>query len=184
MEDVVSNRSSAFYNHLIKQKIFTNFGLQNRTHEDIEKLKQACLYVGIDAQSKPSFGIVKPEIVLKEIKHTALFVVNNYRNILLEDTFSKTAKKGVRFFMEIVYECVTERLPEVSKQIEKESKVLSKKTKEELEVEIHEALIMNPYELVKMFKAVFKGDYKKHLKEVGYFSMAEFEKYLENIDLD
>ena len=61
---------------------------------------------------------------------------------------------------------------------------LAKKTKTELEDETHKVLFTNPYELIKIFKAVFKGDYKKHLKEVGYFSMSELEKYLADIHIE
>ncbi len=184
IDEIINNRSSVYYKHSVKQKIFTNFGLQNRTHDDIERIKQSCLYVGIDTKHKSVFSVIKPDIVLKEIKNTALFFVNNYRTILLEETFSKKTKKGVNFFIKIVHGCIADRLPEINKEIEKDADELSKKTKEELESEIHKALITNPYELIKMFKAVFKKDYKKHLKKVGYFSISEFEKYIENIKLD
>ncbi len=183
LERVVNDRSSAFYKHPVKQKIFTNFGLQNRTHEDIESIKQASLYVSLDSDQKPQFKIIKPEIVLSEIKHACLFLANNYRTVLLEETFSENAKKGAGFFMKIVYGCVTDKLPEIHEEIDKDAKKLSKKTKEELEQEVYKALFTNPYELIKIFKAIFKEDYKKHLRGIGYFSIEELEKYLAKLDI-
>jgi len=38
--------------------------------------------------------------------------------------------------------------------------------------------------LIKIFKAVFGEEYKKHLKEIGYFSISELENYLRKIDLN
>lgn len=182
MDEVINNRSSAYYRHSLKQKIFTNFGLQNRTHDEIEILKQSCLYVGVNSENKPILKVIKPDIVLAEIKHTVLFLTKNYRDMLFEETFSEKSKKAVGFFMEIIRGCIIDRLPEISDAIVKNADEMNKKTKEEKEYETHKALFTNPYELVKIFKALFKEDYKKHLKEIGYFSITELEEYLEKID--
>ncbi|MCH7529680.1 AbiV family abortive infection protein [Patescibacteria group bacterium] len=184
IDEIINNRSSVYYKHSVKQKIFTNFGLQNRTHEDLERIKQSCLYVGVNSKHKPSFSMIKPDVTLKEIKHTVLFFVNNYSIILREETFSKEAKKGVDFFMKIIHGCIIDKLPEVDIDIKKDVDDLHKMTRSELEDKIHKKLLTNPYELIRIFKAVFKENYKKHLKEIGYFSIPELEKYIEKINVD
>lgn len=184
MDEIVNNRSSAYYRHSIKQKIFTNFGLQNRTHDDIEKIKQSCLYVGLTSTHEPDFATTKPETVLKEIKYTALLLVNNYRTILFEETFPEKLKKVVGAFMQIVHGCIVDRLPEVNTDILKDADAISKKSEEEIRQETLKALFTNPYELIKIFKAAFgEKEYKTHLKKLGYFTIPEFEKYVEGLDL-
>jgi|GEM_PF-4179583 len=182
IDALVNDRTSSYYRHPVKQKIFTNFGLQNRTHTDIEKIKQSCLYVGIDKDHKPVVNVVKPDIVLAEIKHAALFLAHNYRTILLEKSFSEKFRKMVGFFMNIAYNFVKDKLPEVNVEIDKDAKRDSERTPDELERELHKTLFTNPYELIKIFKAAFKEDYKKHLKQVGFFTIEELEDYFEKIE--
>jgi AbiV family abortive infection protein len=182
LDGVLKSRRSPFYNHSIKQKVFTTFGLQNRTYEDIEEIKQSSLYVGINNEGQPVINIIKPEIVLEEIKHSCLFLVNNYQNLKAQESFSSTTHKGLDFFMKIVYECIKNELPEINKMITEDSKSIDDLDSEDLSNLKTKRLFMNPYNLIGMFKAVFKKDYKKHLKIVSNYSFEEIEEYLETID--
>ncbi|UOY04999.1 AbiV family abortive infection protein [Muricauda sp. SCSIO 64092] len=184
LENVLTNRQGAFYKHPVKQKIFTNFGLQNRSHQDIEKLKQGYLYVGSSEQGKPEFSIAKPDQVRAEIKHTCLFMVNQFSNIIEEKDFSKLTKKGATYFMEIVKSAISERMSEVDMSIKDDSKEISDLEQTDKERMIMNRLIMNPYQLIRMLKAVFKEDYKEHLSNLGYYSIETFEDYLAKIELD
>lgn len=178
MDQIINNnRKNAYYNHAIKQKIFTNFGLQNRTHEKIESIKQSCLYVGIDFEQKPHFIHIKPVDVFNEIKYTVLLFTNVYRVIFFEEEFSEFFKKSTEFFMKIIRSCVPDILPDLENEILVEADRLSKLNKKELKNYYHKSIVTNPYELIKIFKILFKDDYKKRLKEVGYFTLPELETY-------
>ena len=178
IELINADRKSPFYKHAIKQKIFTNWGLQDRTHADIETRKQNILYVGIDNEGKVDFEYVKPEAVLDEIKHLALLLVHTYVDVLSQDEFNKEFKKGMKFFMDIAYSCAETDLPELSRLIATEAAVDNAMKPDRLKEKYTSRILSNPYELIKICKAVFKEEYKRHLRSISSLSFAELEEYL------
>jgi hypothetical protein len=70
LSDLVNNRSSGFYDHRIKQKLFASYGMQKPNHQDIEQLKQSCLYVGVSEDGEPRFTKIQPEEARKEVLKT------------------------------------------------------------------------------------------------------------------
>ncbi len=178
IEDISGNRNNPFYRHAIKQKIYTSWGMQDREHRDIEGKKQRILYVGLNGKCEAVFDYVKPEEVLIEIKHLAYLLVHTYVDILSQLEFGEKFKKGMKFFMDNAYECAETDLPELNTLIEREVIDLESLKPEELKERQIKRLLSNPYELIKMCKAVFKEDYKTHLKSMSLLTFSELEDYL------
>lgn len=68
----IANRPSVAYSHPIKQKIFTTFGVQNRSYKEIESLKQSYLYVTPDAEKPKPRPVVTAKQSEQEILHAVL----------------------------------------------------------------------------------------------------------------
>lgn len=59
VDKIAQGKPSVFFNHCIKQRVFTSFWLQNRSHKEIEILKQQAIYVGIDTSHKSNWKRIK-----------------------------------------------------------------------------------------------------------------------------
>ncbi len=127
LNDVISNRNSDYFKHGVKQKLFTSFGLQNRTHDDVERIKQECLYVGVDKDLTPVLRQISKQESLEEIKHATLLLTRMFRIHCFGQEFSDDFKRGVHHFMGLVKECVLEKLPEIDSLITEEGERLQKK---------------------------------------------------------
>lgn len=181
LADLFNNRRSAYFNHGIKQKIFTSFGLQNRTHNGIEKLKQECLYVGADSKLKPNFRKINPKTAYSEIKHTAQLLTSSVYKILQAKTLSDDFKKSVIFLLNLLKGCIEDKLPDLKKDILKEINNIEKKFKRnpsKAQHRLHQEIFTNPYELIEIFKAIYQKDYKNHLRKIKNLSFDEMVQYL------
>jgi len=181
LDDLFNNRKSAYFNHVIKQKIFTSFGLQNRSHNEIEKLKQTCLYVGSDKKLKSNFIKMKPKKVYLEIKHTVQLLTSFVFTMMKSKSLSKDLKNSVLFLSKLLKGCVEEKLPELKVDILKEIDSAEKKYKhspKKRQYRLHQEIFTNPYELIEIFKAIYKKDYKKHLQKIKKLSYDEMVQYI------
>lgn len=178
-------KKHAYFNHQIKQEIFTSFGLQNRSNEDIEKIKQMCLYVGLNENGEVQYHNkhVKPQQCYKEIKNTLnLLVYFTENTILSTKTISLDLKKIIMPLMTMLSGCVQDRVPEMAKEALKEIKQKEeelKKNGEKRKTEIACRIFTNPFSLIDFFKFVYKKDYKEHLRNIKYSSLSTIAKYLE-----
>ena len=181
LDNLFNNRQSAYFNHGIKQKIFTSFGLQNRTHNGIEKLKQECLYVGSDSNLNPKFRKISPEDTYIEIKHTVQLLINFVGKMLKVKTFSKDFKKSIVFLSSLLRGCIKDELPSLKKDILRETSNIESKIKKnstEAQYRLHQEIFTNPYELIEVFKAIYKKDYKKHLRKIKKLSFNDMVQYI------
>ena len=178
LKHITNERKHPYYRHALKQKIFVTRGMQNRDFESIEKMKQKMMYVGVKDDGSTDYGFVPPKQLLDEIRHCALLIAHTYADILSQQEFDKNFKKGMKFFMDIAYGCVQDNLPQVNELINKEADDLDLKDESELKELKMQRLISNPYYLIGMCKAVFKEDYKVHLREMSLLSFPELETYL------
>lgn len=183
LKKLVNNRRNSYYNHSIKQKLFTSYGLQNRTSDEIESIKQQCLYVGIDENLKPIYARLKPDIVYLEIKHTTFLLTSSTHKILRTSEVSDDLKKCILFLLNLLKGCVNDKMPELKEDILKESDEFITKLNNNpdfREERYLEELFSNPFELIRIFKAVFMDDYQKHLEKIKTLPFNEMVKYLGN----
>ncbi len=180
-EDLLNNRRSSYFNHRIKQKLFTSFGLQNRKHNEIETLKQECLYVGADKQLKPTRRMVTPKNAYLEIKHTVKLLLDSAKNIMSTDELSNDLKKIIMFTLNLLKGCILEKMPELAKDMLDEIEKIESEHAMKPEMKGHwlnEQLVTNPYSLIGIFKAIYKKDYKKHLGIINKMSSDEVIEYI------
>jgi hypothetical protein len=182
LEELVNNRNSIYFRHSIKQKIFTSFGLQNRTHDEIENMKQGCLYIGVDKNLNATSTNIKPELVYLELKHTANLLAHSINIILKTPSLSKDLKRSVMWiFGNIFKACVDAKLPRLKKDIYDEASkeiVNYRKDQKKLSGRFLQELFTNPYALIDIFKALFQNDYKRHLADIKSMSFDEMVSYL------
>ena len=140
--------------------------------------------MGFDENLKPKFTRIKPEIAYDEIQHTVRLFTKAVLNIVSARSLSKNLKKSIIFLFNILVGCIKDKLPEWEKNILKdEEKIISESKKYTKLGKFHKELFTNPFELIELFKAIFKNDYKKHLKSIKNLSFDDMVEYLgKNLD--
>lgn len=181
IKELISSRDSLYFKHGLKQKIFTSYGLQNRSAEDIEKIKQKCLYVGMDDNLKPIYARISPKETYLEIKYSTRLLTDFVHKILSTKEFSQDFKRVVIFLLKILRAHGKNKLPRLLKDIANEADkafLELKKDPKRAEERFHKELFSNPYILIDIFKALFKKDYKKHLRNMKKLSFHDMVQYL------
>lgn len=181
VEEVMTKRKSPFFRHPIKQKIFTSYGLQNRTHEDIEDLKQKCMYVGNETFAKD----ITEELVYNEIKSSLKLLANlGLRQIQISKHFSKDFKKANFLLMKnIVGGAMDDLMPGIKKEIieevsEQDDEIVNLTNEEILKnEEARKRLVLTPPLFIDLIKFVFPKSYKQFFKRILKMSYEEVVKY-------
>lgn len=180
ISNLATNRDGEYFNHTVKQRIFSSYGLQNRKYEQLEKIKQECLYVGVH-DNKPKYSRISPQESYDEVKYAVWLTTDFCHKIFLKNDFSDDFKKTVLFLLNILRGCVKDRLPQLCEDILKEAEEQSKRIRKESEhakERYLRELFSNPYELIKIFKAVYGRYYKNHIRAIKKMPFNKMVKYL------
>lgn len=178
-EIFLSNRTSTYFNHRFKQKIFTTWGMQNRSHDGLEDMKQSLLYVG---NSKKLRQDISAEETYKEIKIAARFLV---RKILLDvdntDKFSKDFKETIREKSFALRDVLLELIPKLKQDMLEEEEMRYNKIKIKGETAVQEQnireMFSNPFILIVVFRTVFKEEYQEHIRAINKMTFDEMVQY-------
>ncbi|HSW96231.1 MAG TPA: AbiV family abortive infection protein [Candidatus Saccharimonadales bacterium] len=179
LDEVVRNKRSPFYNHKIKQKIFSSFVYFQRNWESLEEKKQATLYVGF--KSNNDFGrlTISPEENYNEIKNL-VWVYFFQTKHMVKEPYSKYFLKVFNFSNNILIGCLKDQMPELLEDMKKEMDKAVKrisKSKESIISTYYEDTFKNPYELIRIYKKLYKGDdYKNFIKRTYKLSFQELVK--------
>lgn len=162
LDDMLNNKSSIFYSHKIKQKILSSYVYFQRDWAAIEIKKQNCLY------SKGQTCYVKPEECYKEIK-SAVWMWQNLMLFSKEPIFTEFFKKSLLIITKMQGACLRSNIPELLEDMQRELDNIGanfKSDKEKYFSEWCRLQFRNPYEFIRLLKAVFKDDYKLHLRNI------------------
>ena len=174
LEDLMTNRKSVYFKHKIKQRIFSSYGLQNRSYEDIESIKQKCLYIGKGQKST----YIEPDKVYEEIVHA----LKLYSRFVLEisltgNYFSKDFKDVVMTLTRITLRgCIKKELPQLLEDMFEDEE--DNDLPDGLEEIKYEDYFTNPYLMIEMLKSLLGKKYKKFLRETKKMSFEEMTQHL------
>lgn len=185
-----------YFDHRVKQKIFTSFGLQNRTFEQLENIKQGCLYSGCDKSGKIgrysateegvydelchatrlyihlvvyNLGFAKPLQIAPELKKTIAWFTNNVFIPALRDIAPSVIEDAQKYALQR-----SETDLKIFKSIN-EGKLASSE-------EFHRLLTSSPFMYTDMLScALSTEDYKKYFREATGKSIDEMVKSLGSI---
>lgn len=174
IDELMTNRKSGYFNHKIKQRIFSSYGLQNRSYEDIENLKQSCLYIGKGQKS----AFIKPEVVYEELKHALKLYSRFVIEISATGTyFSNDFKDAVSTLTRLTLRgCIKSELPQLIDDVfaEDDKSDLGKGL-----VELkYEDYFTNPYLMIEILKSAIGDKYKQFLKETKHMSFDDMVQHL------
>lgn len=182
-----------YFDHRVKQKIFASFGLQNRTFEQLENIKQSCLYTGRDKLGKIGRYAAKEKGVHDELCHaTRLYIHLAVYNLGFAKPLqiSPELKKTIAWFTNNVFiPALKDIAPTV---IEDAQKYASQRSETDLKIfksfnegklasskEFHQLLTSSPFMYTDMLSyALSAEDYKEYFKEATGKSIDEMTKCL------
>lgn len=181
LDNLFSDRRSAWYNHKIKQKLFSSYSLFERKHENIEINKQNSLYVNV-RDGNAECCTVSPEVSSQEIQ-SALWVFHDQVKVInIEKEFSDGFKKAVNKLVQILGGCANDLIPEIVSEMKKRKEKLLVQVQNDKQLAskvFNEQLFKNRFEMIRIFKSLFGKDYKKRLEDVQCMSFSELVSYLE-----
>lgn len=184
VEQLVSSRNSNYFSHKFKQKIFTSYGFQNRSHGAIENLKQSLLYIGAEKDLTPKFNEISVEESYREIKNAMQFLIVRILFGIQQDkkNFSKKFRELTLNTSFILRESSDQKLPQLKNDILAESNKMEaemrlKKEKDGQEQSLRQ-FYSQPYNLILLCKILFRDDYKKHLENIKEMSFEEVIGYI------
>lgn len=177
LNELISKKNSAFYNHRVKQKLIRTYSFFERDWQNLEEKKQNCLYVGYDDNCKPRYCRITPKECYKEIKSAIWFYQYQMKCINTEKTFSRDFIKTLLFMTKILGGCVNEKIPNLHKEMMLEVKNATKHMRIN-KIKAREALFKNPYELVRITKYALGPSYKKFLRRIQKMEFKDMVEYL------
>lgn len=183
LNDLISNRKSAFYSHRAKQKLISTYGFFKKNWKKLEERKQGCLYVEFNKKEVSNYCRISKEECYDEIKSTLWAYQYQMKCISSEKEFSKDFIKVLLFMTKILGDCVREKLPNLHKEMIEEVKksvVKMKKNKKLAKKEVLESIFKNPYELIRVVKNALGNDYKVFLRKIQKMSFDEMVQHLGN----
>lgn len=171
IQNIITGKCSIYFNHWIKQKIFTTFWLQNRSYKEIEKLKQKSIYVGIDNNQKSDWKRISPNEAKQELQHAIQLLFYFWNKILLNPDFWKESKEAIKKTMYMTFWLVKKELSEIisidESLIKKQIQLMNtwgRKTK--IDKDGVKLIISDPFIVVSLFKFCFPESYKRHIKNI------------------
>ena len=176
LNNLISNRRSAFYSHLVKQKLISSYGFFKKDWKRLEEKKQRCLYVGFNKKRKLDYCRISRDDCYKEIKSALWAYQYQMKCINSEKEFSKDFIKALLFMTKILGDCVRDKLPSLHKDMMDEARksvIRMEKNNKLVEKEFLESAFKNPYELIRIVKSIFGSDYKIFLKKIQKMSFDE-----------
>lgn len=191
----IDKHKGPYFNHRIKQKVFTSFGLQNRTFEQLEDIKQSCLYTGIDKSGRIGRHVAKYKDTHDELCHaTKLYIHLAVYNLMHAKhlQISPELKKTLVWFTnnvfipalkDIVPTVVAEAQEYTLKRNQEDMKILSSISQGNIAANqnFHQLLITSPFMYTDMLSYVLEpDDYKKYFKEIVGMDTDEMLKHLES----
>lgn len=179
-----------YFSHRVKQKIFTSFGLQNRSYMDLEEIKQRCLYTGRKTESRPSRYVAKEDDTYKELAHAAKLYIHLVVHCLHSDPtvqISAEARRVVRKFTnsifipalrDIVPSLVDDLQDYVTKEGEKAATALqgfgAPIPNGSVNKELYDLVMTNPFMFVDIMAfALEPNEFKKYFTEISGMSVDE-----------
>lgn len=193
--DEKNRKVSIYYNHVVKQKIFTSYGLQNRDHKSLQKLKERCLYVGVDNRFNPQTVNVSIKKTFDEIVLACMLFTDFTHKFIRGSKFIPEKSETVGIFSEkfkeiahsmiiVLRESIDHKLPQLRKRIHKklkEKEITSKanlKRAKLAKADILPIALSDPFILIDLFKDLYgKENYKSHLRSImdkNYGGMKEY----------
>lgn len=182
-----------YFNHKVKQKIFTSFGLQNRSHEEIEDIKQGCLYSGKEKSGKVGRYVARDKDTHEELCHAIrLYIHLAVYNLGFAKPMqvSPEIKKIIaRFTNNIFIPALKDIAPTVIEDAQEytrnrndaEVEMLIKITEGKItnDKKLYEVLTTSPFMYADMLSyALSPDDYKKYFKEITGMSTKEMVEHL------
>lgn len=180
LDSMINNRSHIYFNHVIKQKIFTSFGLQNRSHREIQQIKEKCLYVG-PGKNLIAYQEMNEAVVFFEVSRTMQSIAHQLTCIYLEDSLPYSLKREVIRLFNLAIDEAEKYIPGIILELQRVSS--KPKIMNILPIELKcnyicELFLSNPYNLINMFKRIFKDQFRIHLKAIQKLSLQEIQVYL------
>ena len=191
----IRKHKGPYFNHRIKQKVFTSFGLQNRTFEQLEEIKQSCLYTGIDKTGRVGRHVAKYKDTRGELCHaTKLYINLAFYNLMYTKPLqvSPELKKTLAWFTNNVFipalkdiapTVIAEAQDYTLKRNKEDMEILSSITQGDIAAnqKFHQLLITSPFMYTDMLSyALEPDDYKMYFKEIVGMDVDEMVKHLEN----
>lgn len=191
----IRKHKGPYFNHRIKQEVFTSFGLQNRTFEQLEEIKQNCLYAGIDKTGRVGRHVAKHEDTHDELCHaTKLYIHLAVYNLMYAKPLqvSPELKKILAGFTNgifipalknIVPTVIVDTQNYTLKRNNEDMDILSSITQGDIVANrnFHQLLITSPFMYTDMLSYVLgPDDYKNYFKEIVGMNIDEMVKHLKN----
>jgi len=184
VKQLLSDKRSYYFSHSFKQKIFTSYGFQNRSHKTIENLKQPLLYIGAEEDLTPKFNEISAKESYREIKNAMQFLIVRILFGIQQDTkkFSKEFKEFTLHTSFALRDFSDRKLPRLKNDMLAESNKMmiemrSKKEKDSQEQSLRQ-FFSQPFNMIALCKIIFRDEYKKHLKIIKKMSFDEAIKYI------
>ena len=184
VKNLVGNKRSDYFNHSFKQKIFTSYGFQDRSHKTIENLKQSLLYIGAEENLTPKFNEISAEESYGEIKNAMQFLIVRILFGIQQDTkkFSKEFKESTLHASFVLREFSNQKLPRLKNDLLAESNKMEIEMKSMKEKDAQEQslrqLFSQPFNMIALCKIIFRDEYTKHLKIIKKMSFDEAIRYI------
>lgn len=171
--DELSDRPAIVYDHKVKQKIFTSFGIQNRSYKRIELIKQSYLYVNVSTQFPAALPVVSSAKSLNEVTH-AVNLFNQIANLNFRSTdmVSSELKTLIgKYVNGIFIPAISDLLPEI--ELYKASSAI-----ESLDLP-EDMMAKYPMFLIMIIKYALPTEYKDFFKETKGLSQSSMLSKLE-----
>jgi len=175
------NNKSPYFNHRKKQKLFSSFGLFGRNYDDIEDIKQSCLYIGLYEEEYPEFIKISKKDLDNELVWAICFFIDNLKKIKSTPLLSLSIKKPLEgfYFNNLLASAIKSLAPNIGKAVDKEMKERIDNLKKQDPLIIKTTLLLsNTFAVIEFFKCLYKNDYKKHLKKLYGLSFNEIGEYV------
>ncbi len=177
IEKIKKDKSHHYYNHSIKQKLFSTYGLQNWKWEKTQSVKEKCMYVEIEGDKRDYK--ISPETLQREIEKSIDAIVVLLVQIEAEKSFSRATVHEIKIILLDIHQaCKTmiPLMPWLTRRLIFE-KIKSATAQESLDY-FAPKIVSSPYLLIKFLKSEFPNEYKAHLKQIQKMSEMDAVVYI------
>lgn len=181
LDDLLRNRKDGFFNHRVKQKLFSTYGFFERKWEGIEDKKQNCLYTTKDDKGGIKHCSISKEECYKEIKNAIWVYQYQMKVISNENIFTKDFKKILLFMTKLLGGCIKDKIPQLIEDFKRDADRAAedlKKNKNKTKDKFLESLFKNPYRMIEIIKHGLGPKYKQFLSEIKNKSFQEMVQHL------
>ena len=166
-------RSSAYYNHNVKQKIALSYNTLEKPERILEQIKQSSLYVGIGKGTEPIIPNIPQEKCYAELQNAIDTVIDFAFTKVDTNSLDEKTKNTIEDFKKFI----DKHCPELRKQIKERHE---KDSADNFKNRILKMVYSKTNFLILFLKYKYGEDnYKPHLDKVKRMGLDEMLKYLD-----